>query len=367
MNIDFVKGNVFEMKADALVFSANKEPIIGGSLDAFIYEKAGKDQLLEKRKAFGTIKSGKACITESCGLSGYKWLIHAVCPVYQKNHPTSTTHTLKQCYLSALALANEKGLESVNFALLGAGAKGFSHRRAKVAAEEAVEKYLAENPDSSVKYVTIIEYEKEDEYQALLECNDCLKRLYDLLPKINGGEQFLEQNSELGSIKKAVVDKLTEYTLTETQQFRQRYEADKQKYNNTHSADDLTFEDHIYSQLVVRPKNTTNIDFAVLIYISSATEVSRIFNYLRKRYNQTSSFLSIRMNVLKLSLGLELSYENTCRLMWSQGHDFPSSDMDYDIVNNYIIIGDQSYALEDYANVFQSAKSKNAEEKSEEK
>ncbi len=113
MNIDFITGDVFEIEADALVFSANKEPIIGGSLDAFIYERAGKDQLLEKRKAFGTIKSGNACITESCGLSGYKWLIHAVCPVYQKSHPTNTTHYLKKCYISALALADEKGLERV--------------------------------------------------------------------------------------------------------------------------------------------------------------------------------------------------------------------------------------------------------------
>jgi len=356
MNIDFITGDVFEIEADALVFSANKEPIIGGSLDAFIYERAGKDQLLEKRKAFGTIDSGNACITESCGLSGYKWLIHAVCPVYQKSHPTNTTHYLKKCYISALALADEKGLESVNFALLGAGAKGFSHRRAKAAAKEAADKYFAENPDSSIMCVTIIEYEKEDEYQALLECNDCLKRLYDLLPKINGGDQLLEQNSELGNIKKAVVDKLTEYTLTETQQFRQRYEADKQEYNNTHSADDLTFEDHIYSQLVVRPENTTNGDFADLIYIPHDSDISKIFHYISNHNNQVRSFLSKKMNVLKLSLGLELSYENICRLMWSQGHDFPSSDIDYEIVNYYIITGDQHNALKDFEDEFRSGK-----------
>ena len=65
MKINFVTGDVFEMEADALVFSANTEPIIGGSMDAYIYEHADRDQLLEKRKAFGTIKGGNACITES--------------------------------------------------------------------------------------------------------------------------------------------------------------------------------------------------------------------------------------------------------------------------------------------------------------
>ncbi len=369
MNIYFVSGDVFEMEADALVFSANKEPIIGGSLDASIYKHTNREQLLEARKAHGTIKSGNACMTESFGLRGYKWLIHAVSPVYQPKHPTSTTNQLKKCYLAALTLAEEKGLKRLNFTLLGGGAKGFSNRRAKSAARSAIEEYFAENPDSSIKYVTIVEYKKEDEYQALIECNNCLRRLYELLPQISGGEHLLEQTSQLGAVKNAVVEKLMQYTLTETELFKRKYEADKQEYMKTHSIYNMTFEDHIYSQLVIRPKDTTNTQFSERIFIRNDSDVSKIFNYISNPNcrNQVKSFLSKRMNVLKLGLGLNLSYEDTCRLMWSQGHDFPSNYMDYEIANSYIQTGLQDAALRDYEYEFRSARNPSEENKSVEK
>ena len=240
--------------------------------------------------------------------------------------------------------------------MLGAGAKGFSYKRAKEAAEAAAEKYFSENPGSSIKYVTIIEYSKEDEYQTLLECNECLKRLFYLLPKINGGEQLLEQTSELGIIKKAVFDKITEYTMKETQKFKGKYDAEKQEYIKTHSTDDLTFEENIYKELVNKPPKMTNAEFAELIYISHDADVSKLWHYLSNRSNQVRAFLSKKGNVLKLGLGLNLSYEKICRLMWSQGYDFPSNNIDYDIVNEYIIKGEYRSALEDYEEEFRSGK-----------
>ena len=170
-------GDVFDFTADALVFPANKKPVIGGSLDSQVYEKAGSDQLLQARMKHGELHSGEVCLTQSFDLKDrYKFLIHAASPVYQHHHKKESAHNLKKCYSGALRLAEEKQLKTIVFTLLGAGASGFPFKMAIEKATTAIEDYFSEHKDSRIESVTLVKYSKESDYQKTSENQQKAKR-----------------------------------------------------------------------------------------------------------------------------------------------------------------------------------------------
>ena len=58
MPFKIVRNDITKVKADAIVNTANPNPICGSGTDLAIYEAAGKEQLLAERTQIGKIARG---------------------------------------------------------------------------------------------------------------------------------------------------------------------------------------------------------------------------------------------------------------------------------------------------------------------
>ena len=142
MPFEIIRGDITEIKADAIVNTANPNPVIGSGVDAGIHRKAGQ-KLLEARKKIGPIAVGQAVVTRAYELHP-KFVIHAVGPVWEGGGHGEEA-LLRQCYDNALALAAKKRCRSVAFPLLSAGNYGFPKAAALQIAINAFSAFLMDH------------------------------------------------------------------------------------------------------------------------------------------------------------------------------------------------------------------------------
>lgn len=150
MPFEIIRGDITEIKADAIVNTANPAPVIGTGTDAGIHKKAGP-KLLKARKRIGPIAVGRAATTPAFGLDA-RFVIHAVGPAW-KGGEHGEEALLRQCYDSALALAAKKRCKSVAFPLLSAGNFGFPKA---VALQIAVSAFSAFLMDHEMRIILVV-------------------------------------------------------------------------------------------------------------------------------------------------------------------------------------------------------------------
>ena len=75
-------GDLSRVTADAIVISANPEPICGEGVDEAIFNAAGQKQLNSVRKNIGRISVGQAVYTRAFSLQA-KYIIHTVSPMWR--------------------------------------------------------------------------------------------------------------------------------------------------------------------------------------------------------------------------------------------------------------------------------------------
>ena len=63
MPFKIVRNDITKVKADAIVNTANPNPICVSGTDLAIYEAAGKEKLLEERAGIGKIARGDIAVT----------------------------------------------------------------------------------------------------------------------------------------------------------------------------------------------------------------------------------------------------------------------------------------------------------------
>lgn len=340
MELKIIKGDVFKMSADILVFPANRKPLIGGSLDSRIYELAGRDELLKERSKYGEMHSGDACITDSYDLkTSYKWLVHTVTPVYQPAHKKNTMHKLKKCYLSALQLAEEAEAKSVVFVLLGAGASGFPNNKAIEAAKSAKKRYCSEHPSSLIESAVVVEYENESQYQLLIKCNQKFKEINKLLSQMDGFEQYANPDSEIGKIIEKISAAIKKQSDNIISELYDQYLAEIEEYRLETGDEKEDYCDIVYDKIVQLKGRIKNSDLAVKLCEENSL-ISRITNITKKPHGidrKAKSFWKKRENLLRLGIALELELPDMCRLMWCRGHSFPKEKIDSELIELYIL------------------------------
>lgn len=130
------------MKVDAIVNSANPQPLIGSGVDGAIHAAAGPE-LLEARKIIGDIPIGSAALTPAFKLSA-KYVIHTVGPMWWGG----TEHeieSVKKCYRNSLKLALENKCKSIAFPLISTGIYGFPKSEALKIAISVISEFLLTN------------------------------------------------------------------------------------------------------------------------------------------------------------------------------------------------------------------------------
>ena len=164
MPFEIVRNDIVNMQVDAVVNTANPNPVIGSGVDSGIHKKAGPE-LLVARKKIGCIDFGDAVITPGFGLDA-KYVIHTVGPVYHGTEQDALD--LQACYWNTLSLAYDylidQNLNRLNLAFpcISTGIFGYPHEEACTIAVSTVQKLMRQYPDAKRIHVTFVCYLEED-------------------------------------------------------------------------------------------------------------------------------------------------------------------------------------------------------------
>ncbi len=137
--LEIKKGDIASQPdINAIVNAANARLMTGGGVAGAIHRAAGPG--LEKEcRPLAPISPGEAVITTGHNLPN-KYVIHCLGPVYGSDKPADKL--LENCYRNALELADRKGIESVAFPAISAGAFGYPLREAAQIAINTIRKTM---------------------------------------------------------------------------------------------------------------------------------------------------------------------------------------------------------------------------------
>jgi len=162
------QGDITTLKIDAIVNACNSQMLgcfrpLHGCIDNIIHTYAGvelrlkmNDIMLEQGHEEPV---GQAKITSGYNLPA-KFILHTVGPTVQWRVTARDRHGLASCYRSCLALAAERGAESVAFCCISTGVYRFPQDQAAQIAVAAVKDFL--DADSRIKRVVFNVFKDED-------------------------------------------------------------------------------------------------------------------------------------------------------------------------------------------------------------
>ena len=145
MNIELTKGDITQIKADAIVNAANSSLLGGGGVDGAIHRAGGK-QILEEcmaiRNRQGKCKTGEAVVTTGGNLPA-KYVIHTVGPVWNGNEEKESK-LLANCYINSLKLAESLDVKIIAFPNISTGIYRFPKELAAKIAIDEVKNFKSE-------------------------------------------------------------------------------------------------------------------------------------------------------------------------------------------------------------------------------
>lgn len=143
MAFQIVRNDITKIEADAIVNTANPEPVFMAGTDSAVYLAAGSEKLLEERRKIGRIAPGDVAVTPAFDLDA-KYIFHTVGPVWQGGD-SGEKEIVSNCYINCLNKALELGIESIAFPLIATGVYGFPKAEALQIATSVFSSFLAEN------------------------------------------------------------------------------------------------------------------------------------------------------------------------------------------------------------------------------
>ncbi|HEX5708328.1 MAG TPA: O-acetyl-ADP-ribose deacetylase [Pyrinomonadaceae bacterium] len=159
-----VVGDITRQKVAAIVNAANSSLLGGGGVDGAIHRAGGRAILEACRELRSTLypeglPTGEAVLTTAGELPA-RYVIHTVGPVWGAAGGCEA-ELLAACYRNSLALAAERGLETVAFPAISTGVYGYPREEAARVASRAVADFLA-RPNAAPSEVRFVFFSDED-------------------------------------------------------------------------------------------------------------------------------------------------------------------------------------------------------------
>ena len=142
MPLEIVRNDITHMRVDAIVNSANPQPVVGRGVDAAIHGAAGP-ALLAQRRHIGDIPVGTAVVTDAGDLPA-RFVIHTVGPVW-RGGKAAEAQDVASCYRNSLQAAVDNGCSTVAFPLISTGTYGFPKDLALRVATQTIRAFLLEH------------------------------------------------------------------------------------------------------------------------------------------------------------------------------------------------------------------------------
>lgn len=214
MAFKIVRNDITKMKVDAIVNTANEEPVYSSGTDTAVYKAAGEELLLAEREKIGFMNEGEVAITPGFNLQA-KYIIHAVSPCYIDG-TCGEERKLRQCYRRSLNLAYENKCKSIAFPLIATGSFGYPKEEGMSIAIEEIKAFLLMH--DMLIYLVVFDAESTrlglnfyPDLEAYIDHNYvCDKREEEYGDRYYGSET----NEELEYDKKENVEKLLKYPST---------------------------------------------------------------------------------------------------------------------------------------------------------
>jgi O-acetyl-ADP-ribose deacetylase len=154
------RGDITEVRADAIVNAANSSLLGGGGVDGAIHRRGGPEILRACEELRATtlpdgLPAGQAVAT-TAGRLPARWVIHTVGPVYSTREDRSGT--LASCYRESLKVAEELGAHTVAFPAISTGVYGWPKDDAARIALQTV----GSIPGERVREVVFVLFSEED-------------------------------------------------------------------------------------------------------------------------------------------------------------------------------------------------------------
>jgi O-acetyl-ADP-ribose deacetylase (regulator of RNase III) len=163
MKIEVIKGDITEVKADAIVNAANTSLLGGGGVDGAIHRAGGKAILegcMAIRAKQGGCETGQAVITTAGNLPA-KFVIHTVGPVWNGNKEKKK-ELLAACYHNSLALAEKNDCKSIAFPNISTGIYHFPKNKAVEIAVSTVTAFIKTNSETGIKEILFVCFDEEN-------------------------------------------------------------------------------------------------------------------------------------------------------------------------------------------------------------
>lgn len=143
MPFKIIRNDITKMEVDAIVNTANEEPIYAEGTDMAVYLAAGEEELLKARREIGVLSEGEVAITPGFQLPA-RFIIHAVSPLYLDGE-CGEEQRLRSCYRKSLELAAAYGCKSIAFPLIGTGGFGYPKEEGMRIAMDEINGFLLQN------------------------------------------------------------------------------------------------------------------------------------------------------------------------------------------------------------------------------